>query len=198
MIEDDDNFRQNESLMPSEEQMQQEEGHRHSIMVWLIVLALWIVWTAGCILLFRTRVVSAIEESGVIPLIENMKTSDQILSERTVVLSYPRPDGTSQTVEAQVPRLGGDIYHDTVEALFTYYPYEAFSEGAVNLVQEGRLIGLTCEKGICYVDFTQDILGNPCLGEYTALNQVEDTLLGYDEIEKVVFLIEGESLDSGY
>ena len=180
MIEDDDNFRQNESLMPSEEQMQQEEGHRHSIMVWLIVLTLWIVWTAGCILLFRTRVASAIEESGVIPLIENMKTSDQILSERTV------------------PRLGGDIYHDTVEALFTYYPYEAFSEGAVNLVQEGRLIGLTCEKGICYVDFTEDMLGNPRLSEYTALNQVEDTLLGYDEIEKVVFLIEGERLDSGY
>ena len=67
----------------------------------------------------------------------------------------------------------------------------------MNLVdRDTKLIGLTCSRGICYVDLSRDILDSPALGEYTAFDQIADTLMLDDDVDKVVFLVEGERLDA--
>ena len=53
-----------------------------------------------------------------------------------------------------------------------------------------------CSRGICYVDLSREILDSPALGEYTAFDQIADSLMLDDDVDKVVFLVEGERLDA--
>ena len=69
-----------------------------------------------------------------------------------------------------VARYGSSALHDSVEALIGAYPYEALAQGALKLVDEStRLIGLTCEGGMCYVDLSREVLDSPSLAGYSAL-----------------------------
>ena len=131
------------------------------------------------------------------PLIQEMNEEELILETRNVELIYPFFDGSTVMTSLRAGRHGSDIYHDTVEALINEYAYDAYALGAVNLVNpQTELIGLTCSNGICYVDLSSEILDSPALTDYTAFDQIEDTLMLFDDIEEVEFLIDGEKLDS--
>lgn len=192
ILEDDDSFVQQEGLVPEEDSSEQRG---RGIVIWLIIFLVWILWTAGCFFFFRDDMVRAFQESGVPELISSMQEEEEHSTHRDVTLVYPLADGTSVTVQASALRYGGDSFHDTVEALIEYYPYEALSQGAVNLVpSQTELIGLSTSDGICYVNLSEEILSAPSLGSYTAFDQIEDTLMLSPEIEKVVFLVEGTAV----
>lgn len=193
MIEDDDSFRQKEGL---DHRNEEDSSRSRSLVVCSAVLIIWILWSFFCFLFFREKIITAIVDSGVIALIQEMNDEEEPLSTRNVELIYPFYDGSTVMVRLRAERHGSDIYHDTVEALINEYAYEAYALGAVNLVSsECSLIGLTACEGICYVDLSREILDSPSLEGYTAFNQIEDTLMLFDDIEKVEFLIEGEKLD---
>ena len=186
MIEDDDSFVQQEGLdRPAEEPRP-----------WLIVFITWLLWTLACVLLFHDRVAQAVEDSGVVPLIRSLEEEGPApVPTRTASLVYPFADGSVATVTMDVARYGSSALHDSVEALIGAYPYEALAQGALKLVDEStRLIGLTCEGGMCYVDLSREVLDSPSLAGYSALDQIRDSLLLDESVEAVTFLIEGEVL----
>lgn len=195
MIEDDDSFIQKEGL---DIQNEEEEGSgTRSLVIYSVIFIIWILWSFFCFLFFKDRIAAAVEESGVIPLIQEMNEEELILETRNVELIYPFYDGSTVMTNLRAERHGSDIYHDTVEALINEYAYDAYALGAVNLVNpKTDLIGLTCSNGICYADLSREILDSPSLADYTAFDQIEDTLMLFDDIEKVEFLIDGEKLDS--
>lgn len=195
MIEDDDSFIQKEGLdIQSEEE---ESSGTRSLVIYSVIFIIWILWSFFCFLFFRDRIAAAVEESGIMPLIQEMNEEELILETRNVELIYPFFDGSTVMTSLRAERHGSDIYHDTVEALINEYAYDAYALGAVNLVNpQTELIGLTCSNGICYVDLSSEILNSPALTDYTAFDQIEDTLMLFDDIEEVEFLIDGEKLDS--
>lgn len=197
MIEDDDSFIQQEGLPKTQEDEERQARGMHALVGYIVVLVAWIIWTVACILFFSQRVEQAVRDSGVLDMMAEMTDVQGTPSTRPVQLAYPLADGSVHVVQLEAQRHGGDARHDTLEALIEAYPQEAFGHGAVNLVdRDTKLIGLTCSRGICYVDLSRDILDSPALGEYTAFDQIADTLMLDDDVDKVVFLVEGERLDA--
>lgn len=187
MIEDDDMFQQNEKLLPAKDE---DEGKSHLMLILLIV---WILWTAALSLYFVPKVITAVEDSGVISLIKEQKSQGEAGSSlRTVSATYVTLEGAREYTFT-TERRGGSKFHDIVEALIAGAPEEALSDGAVSLINpDTRLIGLSYGSGILYVDLSSDFLESNSLdGKYTAADELRDSLL-QDGIEKVVIMIEGE------
>lgn len=186
MIEDDDMFQQNETLLPERE----EDGKSHLM---LILFIAWIIWTAALSVYFIPKVITAVEESGVIELIQEQRSSAADTdSLRSVSAVFATLDGPRE-YSFSTARKGGSKYHDIVEALIAGAPEEALQDGAVSLVSpETRLIGLSYGNGILYVDLSREFLESTSLdGGYTAADQLRESLL-QDDIEKIVIMIEGE------
>ena len=79
------------------------------------------------------------------------------------------------------------------------YPEVALKNGCISLVSsKTKLIGLSVSRGICYVDLSKEFLSSPSYKNYNAYDQIKETLLLDDKIEKVVILVEGKVLDSNY
>lgn len=193
IIEDDDSFVQQEGLAP--EAGDEEEQRGHALLLPLIIVIAWIAWTALCLVFFAPKIKTALEESGIMPLIADRSTETEEVRMRTVSLVYPLANGETVTVSLESPRYGSSEKHDTVEALISAYPEDAIAQGAVNLVPEDLVLnGLTSSGGICYVDVSHEIESAPSLGSYTAFDQIADTLLLFDDVEAVAFLVDGEEV----
>jgi len=194
MIEDDDSFKQNETLRREPEE---QADSKRPIMLFIFIA--WIIWTLLLSIYFLPKVKQAVEDSGVITLIEDMKSREESpASHRDVNVGYITYEGV-RIFNHATERRGSDKYHDTIEALINDYPYEALKEGAVSLINpKTKLIGLTAGNGICYVDLSKAFLDSRQFREYTAVDQIKETLLSYEEISKVVILIEGEVLSESH
>lgn len=185
MIEDDDMFRQNESLPPEEK----EEGHSHLM---LFIFIGWLIWSAALSVFFIPKVITAVNESGVLALIEaELDDRSSAIETRDISAYFVTLEGKKEFF-FKTERRGGTKYHDIVEALIEGAPTEALEEGAISLISpETELIGLSYGNGICYVDLSSEFLESPSLGSYTAADELRDSLR-QDGIEKVVIMIEGE------
>lgn len=187
-IEDDDTFRQNETLKSEDEEKSQGHGR-----LFLYLLLAWIVWTAALSAYFLPKVAQAVRESGVISMIEEAKAEEQQpLGERTVAVPYLKgSDFVFYSMETA--RHGSDKYHDTIEALLNDRPDAALADGAISLIPEGTALrGLTARDGIAYVDLTAELLtGTPINGK-SATDEIIAALEEFDEIDKVVLLVDGE------
>ncbi len=189
MIEDDDSFQQQEGLPMLDDD---ERGTFRAPVIWLIIILAWFLWAVLLCALMGPGVLDAIDESGVIPLIQALDEEPAGSTVPTVRLTYPRYDGSIVEVEVPAPGIAADRLHDTVEALFGPVPREALAQGAFSLIDEGcTLEGLTAREGICYVEVGGSGLGGKVLPSgYDATSQLRDTLLLFDAIEEVV-VIEG-------
>lgn len=190
MIEDDDSFQQQDGLPMLEDE---DRGTLRAPVIWLIVILAWFLWTVLLCAIMGPGVLDAIDESGVIPLIQALDEEPPASTETTVRLTYPRYDGSLVEVEVPAPRIAADRLHDTVEALFGPVPREALAQGAFSLIDEGcTLTGLTARDGICYVEVGGSGLGDKALPSgYDATAQLRDTLLLFEGIEEVVVVTGG-------
>jgi len=179
MIEDDDSFKQNETLKSEPDE---KEGKRRPIMLYLLLL--WILWTAALSIYFLPKIKNAILESGVIELIEERSDEGEVHNnQRKIQAAYLNSDDF-KVYELTTTRRGSDIYHDTIEALISDYPYDALKDGFISLIpSDTELLGLTAYQGVCYVDLSDEILKSSTYKGHTAYEQIEKTLLSYEEID---------------
>lgn len=193
VLEDDDSFKQQETLDPPGD----EGGGGRGWAIWLAVVIAWLVWCAVCFLIFRDRVFTAVEESGVPVLLAEMRAAEESAAavSRTLSLSHVRADGTLGNYMTEVARFGSDSKHDAIEGLLSGRSEEALADGAVNLVPpDTELIGLTASQGICYVDLSSEALGGTSWKGVDGFDQMRQTLMAFDDVEEVVFLIDGEEM----
>ncbi len=182
MIEDDDMFRQKENL----------DREKPSRLRPVIISIAFVIWTAGLLFLFYPKIVNAVEKSGVLPMIAAMHEEEASSPHRGVKAVYLSQEGPKSFVLVTEKR-GSDALHDTVEALIHDYPEEALRQGCISLVnRKTELIGLTLKKGICYVDLSDDVLKSDEYNGYTAFDQIKDTLILNESVNKVVILVEGK------
>ena len=182
MIEDDDKFRQKENL----------DREKPSRLRPVIISLVFVIWTAGLLFLFYPRIKDAVKESGVIPLIEALHEEEQESPQRGIMAVYISQEGPLPFVMVTDKR-GSDALHDTVEALIHDYPEKALKAGCISLVNSRtELIGLTLKKGICYVNLSDDVLKSDEWNGYTAFDQIKDTLMLNESVNKVVIMVEGK------
>lgn len=187
-IEDDDTFRQNETLKDEDEEASQSHSR-----LFLYLLLAWVVWTAALSAYFLPKVIEAVKDSGVIEMAEEARAEERMpLGGRTVSVPYLRGDEfVFYTMETA--RRGSDKYHDTIEALLNDRPDAALADGAISLIPEGTVLrGLTAKGGIAYVDLSSELLEGSYINGKSAPAEITAALENFDEIEKVVILVEGE------
>ena len=159
----------------------------------LIVLLTFIIWIALLAVIFTPKIKNAIYESGALELLAEIET-EEVEESRKVMITLVNEEGTKDFY-IYTPYYGGGVYHDTIEALLDF---ELEVDGNyVSLIDKRtKLIGLTVSDGIAYVEFTKAFLKSKKLGPYSAMDQVKSTLFLFEEIEKIVILIDGVPLDS--
>ncbi len=180
------------------EKKKREPSDHHLLWQLLLIAILWILWTAGISYLLFPRLQKAWRESGVAELMEkNYRRERTEVLDRTVSVSLLRQnDDRLYTIVTK--RRGGDVYHDTMEALLHDYIPSAYREGAISIIDpRTKLIGITVRDGICYVDLSSEFLQSPTYGERSAADLIEKTLLNFEKIEKVVILVEGAEYRKG-
>ena len=168
----------------------------HLLRQMLLIAILWIIWAAGISALLFPRLEKAWRESGVPELMAKTRQAEKSVPvTRTVSIALLSQDA-DKLYTVQTKRRGGDVYHDTIEALLHDYSYEAYSEGSIPLIHPAtKLIGLTVKDGICYVNFSKEFLDSRTFEGRTARDLVEKTLLAFERIEKVVILVEGIEIE---
>lgn len=188
MIEDDDKFKQKENL---------EVKSEKNLLRPIIVIITFLLWCTLLSYFFFPKVKAAINDSGVVPLIMNMQ-EEQSTPQRGIKAIYYSQDG-AKVFSFVTQKRGSTYLHDTIEALINDYPEVALKNGCISLVSsKTKLIGLSVSRGICYVDLSKEFLSSPIYKNYNAYDQIKETLLLDDKIEKVVILVEGKVLDSNY
>jgi len=176
---------------------EKEEATRtyFSARFYAILLLLWVAWATVLLVIFSPSIKDAIKESGVEELLESRVESTASAAQREVSASLMTEEGFKK-FEFLTSRRGSDIYHDTVEALISDRLDEQSKDGAFSLVSpKTKLLGLTVSEGMCYVDLSPDFLLSKSYGEYTAEDEIRESLLLYEPIEEVKILINGLSLN---
>ncbi len=140
------------------------------------------------------RIRSAIEASGVVPLIKNYLAQSEQVKE-PIKVAFPLPDKTYQLYS--VTAEGPTIYHRTLEALLKGVPSVALRDGGITYIpQKTKLRGVSVRRAVAYVDFSKEFL-NPTVwenGYHLKMEQVWQTLKPL-QIKKLFILVEGKLLD---
>lgn len=140
---------------------EKKKPRRHMLLAWLIL-------AAGSMLLaiaFTPRIISSIEESGVLPLLEAWQsrpapTVNPDYRAAEVAFYFPTSGtGDLEDTTAYQKRTGSGLYHDTMEALLAGPDRNALARGAITRIPKGtRLIGLTVRYSVAYIDLSAEFL----------------------------------------
>ena len=159
----------------------------------LALLVIYILYLALLLVVFYPRIKDSIEKSQIKVLLQELKEAEINENRKVKVNLYNETDAKEFYI--YTPSYGASIYHDTIEALIAF-DVEVEGNYTTLINEKTKLIGLTVEKEIAYVDFNKNFLKSKNNGPFTAMDQVISTLLLFDEIKKVVILINGKPLDS--
>ena len=172
------------------EQDNQQEKRRVSRI--LLVLLSWLLFTLLVVALGYPKVRSALDESGVLLLLQDQQSGGgQASNLRTVQVAFADSPSSYQLFSTKGERLGGSAYHDTFEALLNGPSLEAIKLGAVSYIHpDTRRRGLTLSNRILYVDLSKEYLLSSDLKR--AYSQIKMTALGFPRVKDVVVLVEGE------
>lgn len=176
-----------EYLGPDREE-KERRARAYAFLKLVLVIIIFIFWTILMTVLFYPRLQSAYKDSGLEPLFEKSASSSYSSSTSVTIFIATENGLEERTIETR--RRGGDIYHDTIEALLSDKV-----DGKLDLIHPSvKLIGLSTERGICYVDFSRKFLDSKTQNGITASLLVERTLCAFPAIEKVVILVEGKRI----
>lgn len=186
MIEDDDRFKQKEGLENSKEE-------KSGIKRYLVLFILWILWTVSIFIVFEKKIRIAVEDSGIITLLQNNTRQENIvLNEKRQTSAFFYTPSGPEIFSIYSPRTGSDKYHDAMEGLLEGPDREIFNNLAITYInKKTRLIGLSISKGIAYIDLSKEFNAE----NERAIYQIENTLKLFKEIEEVKILIEGKPVN---
>ncbi len=157
-----------------------------------LILAAWIVITIIVIILGYPKVSSAIEESGVLPLLKQSAGKETPkLDTRTVSAAFVTVEGEVVLFRFQGKKWGGGNYHDTFEALLGGPNQQVLASGAVSYIHpETELVGLTLRERILFIELTKEYLQSIDLKKAT--EQLKITAQSFENVADIVLIIDGE------
>lgn len=161
----------------------------------VLILLSWLLFTLLVVALGYPKVREALDESGVILLLENQQSEGgQSSTHRTVQVSFADSPTSFRLFSTSTQRLGGSAYHDTFEALLQGPDLELLKQGAVSYIHpDTSLRGLTLSNRILYVDLSKEYLLSSDLQR--AFGQLRETALGFSRVKDLVVLVEGEPIN---
>ncbi len=167
------------------------KGNHHRA---LIIVAVWLLFTSTVLVVGYPKVRSAVEESGVLQLLETQSSQSKTTRNGTdVVVFFGTYDKDYVEFHQQQQRLGGGFMHDSFEALLGGPSLAAIKQGAISYIQAGtQLLGLTVSNQILYLDLSKEYLLSKNLE--LAHKQLEQTALALDGIKDIVVLVEGKPI----
>lgn len=160
------------------------------IMLGLTLFAL--LTTSGC---DPSDPVGAGKGDGKSPVVESVPgkhadTPDNRADVPQLKIYFSNEDGTKLVAKSK-PAPKQDKYAAAVYALIA----GTSDNGAVSMIPQGtKLRGIKVEKGVAYVDFSQDLVkkfNGGSTGEIMLVGSIVNTLTEFPEIKAVQFLIEG-------
>ncbi|MCR5731645.1 MAG: GerMN domain-containing protein [Sphaerochaetaceae bacterium] len=177
-----------EYLGPDKDEKKKKVSH-NTLLISLSLIILFIIWTIVMSAIFYPRLKDAYKESDIDALIAKREAANEQLERKVNIALLTKNAIIMEDVITE--RRGGDIYHDTIEALL-----HDEIEGKIGIIHpDTRLIGITVSRGICYVDFSRKFLDSKSYNGITATELVNRSLYHFPTIEKVVILIEGERIE---
>jgi len=158
------------------------------------MIILWLLWLAMSIvsaILYTPKIKAAILDSGVIELAKEQKKKQGTSESRPVDVCFVNSKGVYILYQQKQRRLGGDIYHDTMENLLYGPSEENIKNGATTYIdQETTLIGCSVSCNTLFVDFSKDFLNSKEIEK--AYAQVVKTATDFPRIDTMTLLIEGK------
>jgi len=148
-----------------------------SLAFWLI---LWLVFTFVVFLVTFPKIKQSIIDSNVLSLMESYKNQEEPSKTREITLFYIQKIENNflvQPVFTKIPKYGGTIYQDALEALLTGPSSDLQNEGFVSLFpSKTTLIGSTLADGIYFIDFSKQFDKISEENRALCLSQIEKTL----------------------
>ncbi|MFA6776057.1 MAG: GerMN domain-containing protein [Sphaerochaetaceae bacterium] len=164
------------------------ESKRHTmILLWL----LWLVVSTALVIAFRPKILRSIEESGVPDMMEQQNETKRDLGYRSVDACFVDASGSFRLFPIRQRMLGGDVYHDALEALLAGPDETAIGEGAATYIAKGTVLnGCTLREGALFISLSKDFLASPDIKK--AYLQLQKTATDFPQVDSVVLLIDGE------
>lgn len=156
-----------------------------------ILWFLWFVISACLVAVFRPTIVRSIEQSG-IPALMSQKTNGQLSPDyRAVDACFVDSSATFSLYPIRQKRLGGDMYHDALEALLAGPDEAAIRDGAATFIRKGtRLIGCTLSKKTLFISLSKEFLNSPDLNK--AYRQIEKTATDFTQVDAIMLIVDGK------
>jgi len=135
------------------------------------------------------------------PSTEQQKKSevkpDTVKTTATIKVYFPNDDGTKLIAESKkIKSSGADQYTEIMNALLE----GSKDKKVVAIIPAGtKLRSVKVDKGIAYVDFSQEFIkkfNGGSTGELMLVGSIVDTLTEYPEIKAVQILVEGKKVET--
>jgi spore germination protein GerM len=122
---------------------------------------------------------------------------DQTKTTETIKVYFPNDEGTKLIAESKkIKNSGADQYTETMNALLE----GSKDKKVVSIIPAGtKLRSVKVDKGIAYVDFSQELIkkfNGGSTGELMLVGSIVDTLTEYPEIKGVQILVEGKKVET--
>jgi len=147
---------------------------------WLFWILLWLIFTFIVFLIALPKIKQSIIDSNIINLMETYNNQEEPSKTREITLFFIQKteNGFSiQPVFTNIPKYGGTIYQDAIEALIAGPSSELENEGYVSLFpSKTTLIGSTLSNGIYFIDFSKQFDKISDENRVLCLSQIEQTL----------------------
>ena len=159
-------------------------------------LVAWLSWLAiSCLLVLACfpRIRDAYRKSEVGEMLAT-RANEQVGSDyRQVSVFFVDSRLKPVSFPQRQKRLGGDLYHDTLENLLAGPESASVKKGAATFIAFGtKLIGCTLSCRTLFVDLSKKVLDSPDLD--MALEQISMTMLAFSSVDRIQILVEGKPI----
>ncbi len=160
---------------------------------YLLAWLCWFLFSCALVVCCIPKIRKAVEQSKVMELLLSRPEETSRSDEREITLFFFNPSMEGKWFTQWQRRLGGDLYHDTLEGLLSGPDKKNIGQGAASFINPNtRLIGCTLSYKVLFIDFSKDFLDSSDMPK--AKEQVERTMLRNEAIVKTVILVEGKPL----
>ncbi len=173
-------------------------------LIYLLLSLAVVVLLALIVLLALPRIQRSMEQSGIVPLLEEHLSDTSRSQEPLYTLLYPLMSSTEDTysyTKASVSlKTVASPYHTLLEALLAPIPPGPLLQGAVSFIPAGtRLEGFTVRRNIAYIALSPEFLDQSAFeqcGYARRADQIQRNLEENFGITEVVYIVSGIIIDT--